>query len=250
MFPADIITGQGCPVHGKMIFSYETGEGKLTIILTQKHVGRGLRVPEAAPENDFRSLIERCNCGDREAWAQFYALCFPLVSLAVRRISYSDPEDNEDTIQDVFVQLFKALRAYDPARSLQAYVLEIARRVAIGRLRNMAAAKRGGLNPGHKRVNAHDCDDDEEAVAVASPHADQEVLLIKAQEGNLLRKALGNVTENCRRLLLLRYEQELSYKEIAKTTGVKEPTLRVRVQRCLSALGERYSELSSKENGT
>jgi RNA polymerase sigma-70 factor, ECF subfamily len=236
-------------VQRETIFTYETGEVELTIISTQKHIGRGLRVPVVDRENDFRSLIERCNSGDREAWAQFYALCFPLVSLAVRRSAYSDPADIEDTIQEVFIQLLRALRVYDPTRSLQAYVLEIARRVAIGRLRNVSAAKRGGVNPGHKRVNAHDCDDGEETVSVASPDANQEILLIRAQEGHFLRKALGHITEKCRNLLSLRYEQELSYKEIAQTTGVKEPTLRVRVQRCLSALGERYSELSSKENG-
>ena len=206
-------------------------------------------MPAADLENDFRSLVERCNCGDREAWAQFYALCFPWVSLAIRRTAYADPEDIEDTIQEVFIQLFKALRIYDPTRSLHAYVLEIARRVAIGRLRSVAAAKRGGLNPGHKRVNAHDCDDGEETVSVASPQTSQEILLMKAQEGHFLRKALGHITEKCKHLLALRYEQELSYQEIAQATGVKEPTLRVRVQRCLSALGERYSELSSKENG-
>ncbi len=249
MPPADLMAGQGSPVHGEMIFSYETGEGEFTIIPTQKHIGRGLRVTAADRENDFRSLIERCNRGDREAWVQFYSLCFPLVSLAVRRTAYSDPEDTEDTIQEVFIHLFKALRAYDPSRSLHAYVLEIARRVAIGRLRNLSAAKRGGLNPGLKRVNAHDCHDGEETVSVESPHANQEILLMRAQEGHFLRKALGHITEKCRHLLSLRYEQELSYQEIAQATGVKEPTLRVRVQRCLSALGERYSELSSKENG-
>ncbi len=213
------------------------------------NTGRGLTVPAADRENDLRSLIERCNSGDKEAWAQFYALCFPLVSLAVRRSAGAGPEDAEDTMQEVFIQLFKALRVYDPTRSLQAYVLEITRRVVIGRFRKISAAKRGGRNPGHKRVNAHDCDCGEETVSVASPDADQEVLLIRAQEGLFLRKALGHITENCRQLLLLRYEQELSYKEIAEATSVKEPTLRVRVQRCLSALGERYSEVSSKENG-
>ncbi len=206
-------------------------------------------MPAACRENDLRSLIERCNSGDKEAWAQFYALCFPMVSLAVRRSAGAGAEETEDTTQEVFIQLFKALRVYDPTRSLQAYVLEIARRVAIGRFRNISAAKRGGLNPGHERVNAHDSDHGDGTVSVASPDPDQEILLIKAQEGQFLRKALGRVTENCRQLLLLRYEQELSYKKIAETTGVKEPTVRVRVQRCLSALGERYSELSSKESG-
>jgi RNA polymerase sigma factor (sigma-70 family) len=236
-------------VHNGTIFSYERGEGELTIILTQEHIGRGLRVPEADRQNDLRSLIERCNYGDREAWAQFYAFCLPLVSLAVRRSAHSNSEDTEDTIQEVFIQLFKALRVYDPSRSLQAYVLEIARRVAIGRLRNLSAAKRGGLNPVHKRVSAHDCDDGEETVSVASPDANPEILLLRAQEGHFLRKALRHITDKCRHLLSLRYEQELSYKEIAQATGTKEPTLRVSVQRCLSALGDRYSELSSKENG-
>jgi len=118
----------------------------------------------------------------------------------------------------------------------------------VGRFRSNSAAKRGGVNPAYKRVNALDCDDDDETALLASPHADQENSLIKAQEGHFLRKALGRISEKCRKLLALRYEQELSYKEIAETTGVKAPTLRVRVQRCLSALGGRYLEVSSMEN--
>jgi len=46
-----------------------------------------------------------------------------VVSLAVRRTAYSDPEDTEDTIQEVFIQL-QSVTGLRPDSSLQAYVLK------------------------------------------------------------------------------------------------------------------------------
>lgn len=202
-----------------------------------------------APSNrdDARSLVARCNLGETRAWEEFYARYLGMVSAAVRRMSRSEADDTEDTIQEVFLHLFRALEHYDPARSLEAYILEITRRVRISRYRHTSAAKRGGTNPHHRQINAHDSRDPEQYVSVADSGQDQEMQLIRAEETRLLRRALGLISEACRKLLGLRYDQGLSYKEIGVILNEKEASLRVRVQRCLASLSKNYSQVSSQE---
>jgi RNA polymerase sigma factor (sigma-70 family) len=203
----------------------------------------------AAPNqgDDIRTLVSRCNRGDKQAWEEFYAMYFNMVSAAVKRISRSEPDETEDTVQEVFIHLFKALKHYDPARSLEAYILEIARRVRISRYRYGAAAKRGGANPHPRNVNAHDSADGEQYVSIRSSNPNQEMQMIQAEEARMLRKALGLISEGCRELLRLRYDQGLSYQEVGEILRAKEGSLRVRVQRCLAALGRSYSRVSSGE---
>lgn len=208
-------------------------------------------MPHRGPGNDTESLIRRCNQGEQRAWEEFYAAYHGMISLAVRRLPGPASEDTDDVVQEVFLHLFKALRNYDPSRPVEAYILEIARRVTISRLRMGAAAKRGGLNPGNRRVDAHGGEEGEAGtIQVKYQGADQEQLLMDAQEGRLLHMALKAVSESCRRLLALRFEQGLSYREIAETLNEKEGTLRVRLQRCLSALARHFAVINSEEGGT
>lgn len=193
---------------------------------------------------DDVALIARCNRGDRYAWNEFYRKYLPLIRCAVKRFAQSD--DLEDLTQEVFIQLFKALKQYDSTRHLEAYIMEIARRVAIGHYRRTSASKRGGRNP-LSRVNALDDSHEPGYVSIPAPGEDQEASLITAQEKGLLRAALQTLSEACRNLLGLRYDQGLSYKEIGEVLKVKEATLRVQVARCLSGLARGYAAADLRE---
>jgi RNA polymerase sigma-70 factor (ECF subfamily) len=196
---------------------------------------------------DLCSLIQRCNRGEKSAWEEFYAYCLPLVRCAVTRLFRTRPDEIEDVIQDVFIHLFKALRHYDISRSLEAYVLEIARRVAISRFRHVSALKRGGQNPGRVPLDGHGPNDDTSWASSTAQNETQEEALIKAQDASFLRRALERLSDSCRRLLAMRYDAGLSYGDIAAELNVREGTLRVRVQRCLSSLALAYAEASLKE---
>jgi RNA polymerase sigma-70 factor, ECF subfamily len=189
---------------------------------------------------ELQALIRRCNDGDSRAWEDFYARYHPMISAAVRRRFSSHSADSEDLAQEVFINLFRALKHYDPARSIEAYILEIVRRVGISRYRKESSMKRGGGNLGTASINTHDGEQERGYISVASARDDQETELMKAQETRLLRRALGAISEACRQLLELRYAQGLSYSEISALLGVKEATLRSQAQRCLSSLGREY----------
>ncbi len=199
---------------------------------------------------ELRRLIERCNRGDRKAWEEFYGRHFGMILATARKHCANDPLEAEDICQEVFISLFTALKSYDPARSIEAYILEIVRRVRISRYRKDAAVKRGGREQAPRPLKTLDGEDEGGYVAVTSPGDDQETALIKAQESHRLRKALDTLSENCRRLLGLRYDEGLSYREISVLLGVKEVTLRSQTQRCVSSLSRGYENLSPREEGT
>jgi RNA polymerase sigma-70 factor (ECF subfamily) len=170
-----------------------------------------------------------------------------MVRCAVARSFRSRPEEIEDGVQETFIRLFRALHQYDPSRPIETYILEIARRVAISRFRNVSAVKRGGLNPGHAIVDPQDAGGEAGYVCLTSRGESQEEALMREQDARLLRKALEKLSEFCKTLLAMRYDAELTYKDIAAQLDMREGTLRVKVQRCLSALAARYREVSLGE---
>ena len=194
--------------------------------------------------SDVRDLVNACNRGDKDSWQEFYSRYLPLVHCAVRRFSPSD--ELEDVSQEVFIQLFKALRDFDESKSLEAYIMEIARRVAIGRFRRATAFKRGGRNRESSLDTWRDGDLQRGFCSSASAE-NQEMFLIRAEETNFLRFALNAISEACKKLLGFRYDQGLSYQEISALLGTKEATLRVQVARCLSSLSTHYGRAASME---
>jgi RNA polymerase sigma factor, sigma-70 family len=75
----------------------------------------------------------RLNQGSPEALEQCYRMLGPLVASYVAR--YVPRPDVEDVLQRVFYEVWRARARYDPQRSLQAWVLGIARKRAIDQLR-------------------------------------------------------------------------------------------------------------------
>ena len=136
----------------------------------------------------------------------------------------------EDVVQEVFYKLFVALRSYDPARPIVPYVWAIAKRVAISYIRTNYPKQPNAPWHDGGPVGPLRCPDPEE-------------LMIKTEEQVLLRRAIDTLSVDGRKLLALRFNDGLSYGEIAARLGVKEVTLRTQVSRYLLLLGRNYGRL-------
>jgi RNA polymerase sigma factor, sigma-70 family len=79
---------------------------------------------------------------DEVALAECYVALNPLVRRYVRR--HVPPDDVDDVVQVVFVEVWRCQRRYDPTRSLEGWVLGIARKRAIDHLRARAPRPPGG----------------------------------------------------------------------------------------------------------
>ncbi len=92
----------------------------------------------AAPDDDIQpevELLRRVARGDQGAFAELYdRLKRPIYALAVRMLGH--PEEAEEVLQDVFLEVWKKAAEYDPERSRPfSWVIVKARSRALDRLR-------------------------------------------------------------------------------------------------------------------
>lgn len=142
-----------------------------------------------------------------------YTRLRPVLRSYLRRLVPAD--DVDDVVQASFVDLWRTRARYDPARSLEAWALSIARRRAIDYLRSrpLATASLGDLAepPGED----------------GREHADR---LADAAE---LRGALSALPQPQREAIELAYYGELSQREIAERLRVPIGTIKARTARGL-----------------
>jgi len=142
-----------------------------------------------------------------------YARLRPVLQSYLRRLVPAD--DVDDVVQASFVDLWRTRARYDPARSLEAWALTIARRRAIDylRARPLPAAPLGDL-----------------AEPPGDDGRDHAVRLADAAE---LRSALLTLPRPQREAIELAYYGELSQREIAERLRVPIGTIKARTARGL-----------------
>lgn len=156
----------------------------------------------------------------------------PLFNYAHRLLL--DPHDAEEVVQDTFIRAHKALtRKYSEAQcrdlQLRAWLFRIARNLS----RNKRRGKRHELEQQISETGA-----EIESVSALSIVCEVE----KREDLERLDDAIRGLPEEVRELIVLRFIEEMSYAEIAETTGTSEASLRGKVFRSLRALRDALSK--------
>ncbi len=184
-------------------------------------------------------LVRECLAGSEDAWRDLYSRYVFLMRSVVTRNGRLSNEDVEDITQTAFLSLTTALKSYDFTHTLSRFVCIITERVLVDEYRSRSAAKRNGQTE-PMDVSDPSC---EEQVSARADTELQDVRLEKAQECSRVRTALKELDPRCRRLLELRYYNEIPFTEIARTAGTSKNTLIVRARRCLEKLRARFDVL-------
>ena len=146
--------------------------------------------------------------------------------------------DPEDLAQDVFVQLFKTLDRYDPARPLENWVSRLALNVCLKALRSR------GRRP---EWRWSDLSEGEQAVVESLLH-EPETDTSQAQDGReLLAKLLDALSPQERMILTLLHLEEKSVAEIAAATGWNATLVKVRAFRARAKMRKALAALESKK---
>jgi RNA polymerase sigma-70 factor (ECF subfamily) len=137
----------------------------------------------------------------RELYPRVYGFCF---SMTRRR------SDAEDLAQQTFLQAFASLRQFRPAQPIGPWILRIAHNLFISQLRS--------------RRPQTDLDDPElEPLASSDPAP--EAVAISQETRDEVRQALRSLAPLAQVILVLRYQQQLSYEEIAAVIDVPVTTV-------------------------
>jgi RNA polymerase sigma-70 factor (ECF subfamily) len=177
-------------------------------------------VDALAPDFELSGLLRRGDLRSAGAWLvehharDVFVLCRSM--LKQRALA-------EDVTQDVFASAFEKLKGFRLEASARTWLLTIARNRCIDQLR------RAGREP----VELTEEGDESERTADEAPLPPE--LLSRRVD---VDAALGQLLENERALVVLRFRHGLEYPELAAVFGIKEGTVRMRLSRALGRMRE------------
>lgn len=177
-----------------------------------------MSVRASTPEEQAEVL--RARRGDAAAfdrlvaryYRRVYTLCLSLLE---------DPAEAEDATQEAFWRAYRHLQRYDPTRPFRTWLLSIAAHHAIDRLR-----RRKPRAPWNEALPAQD----------PSP----EERLLAQEEQERIRRLVGQLPPLERALVLLRYWEGASYREMAQALSLSESAVKSRLFRARRALAQAY----------
>jgi len=171
--------------------------------------------------NDERACVARCLHGDASAFEPLVARYErALFGVALRLVG--NYEDARDVTQNTFIRAYERLETFDPDRRFFSWIY----RIAVNESLNLRRARRP-----------------QEELGTSLEVAGGQTEAVEAGErAARLEKAIAQLSEEYREVVMLRYYVELSYEEIGAAVGVPEKTVKSRLfsarQRLAVLLGE------------
>jgi RNA polymerase sigma-70 factor (ECF subfamily) len=174
------------------------------------------------------SPSERVRHGDLDAFAQV----FDEYHLRILRYLCSlvgDGDLAEDLAQQTFVKAYRALAEGSPPENLAAWLYTIATRTGLSALRRRKLIAWLPLQMGDAARRS----------LTREPEA-------RLGEQELVAQALAQLSKSNAACLLLRFQQGLSYEELAEVLGISVPAARMRTSRARAAFREAYLQLEQE----
>ncbi len=171
------------------------------------------------PKSEDERLVELMQLtarGDQDAFAEIYdTLSGPVYGL-VRRV-LRDPAQSQEVAQEVMVEIWRQATRFDSARgSVKGYVLTVAHRRAIDRVRSAQSSTDRELRVGRSSVER-----DFDQVSEAVEHK---------MEVQQVRRALGVLTTLQREAVQLAYYGGYTHREVSDLLGVPLGTVKTRLR--------------------
>ena len=182
-------------------------------------------VPSEARSHDIsdHELVRRCQNGDKRAmetlmrqyqqWA--YNIAYGMLA---------SPEDASDVVQDVFLWLWENIGQFRFKSQFSTWLY----RIVTNRCLNLKDQRQ------RRKTDPMEIDDSQPWVPLETTTPERTVLL--AEQREILQKALANLKDDYRKILILREMQDLSYEELAEVLGCSVGRVRSRLHEARRAL--------------
>lgn len=176
------------------------------------------RADASARDLDWTILMARAQDGDRAAYLRLLREITPYLRSRARRW-HKEAWDIEDTVQDILLTLHAVRHTYDPSRPFGPWLVGIADRRAIDRLRRLGRTSRREteLNLDHQALTAP---------------AEADIGLDKGR----LKEAIGNLPPIQQKAVNLLKLKEMSLKDASSETGLSVASLKMATHRALQSL--------------
>lgn len=171
--------------------------------------------------NNEQDIIRRAQKGDSEAFRTLVeGYQTQVYRLAARMCGESAADD---VTQEAFVAAWRALPSFRGDCRFSTWLYRLATNAAIDLLR---------------REKRHRNADDITELELSDDGLSPQELAERGETQEAVRRALGQLSEEHRQVLLLRYMQELDYGEIADALEISEGTVKSRISRAKGRLRE------------
>jgi RNA polymerase sigma-70 factor (ECF subfamily) len=175
---------------------------------------------------EARELVQKVLQGDAKAAQEFveryrgymYKTCSNI-------LGYRDP-DAEDMVQEAFIVAFRKLPEFELRTTLEPWLAQICVFLCYQHIRK-------------RQRMISKMDEDLETLAVPTAVARQESLdeeNTRKEKVAFLDKCLGQISEECRKIIELREKEEKAYADIGKIMKIPIGTVMSRLSRCKQAL--------------
>ena len=168
-----------------------------------------------------RISVQAALAGDQSAFADLVTRYQSAVyNMAYRMLG--DPTEAEDAAQEVFVRAWNQLRTFQLDRRFSTWLLSIASHHCIDMLRRRKpTAPLDGV-----------------ALFVPSDAPEPDELALQGERRDMVQRMLNTLPEKYRTVTVLRYYNDLSYDEIAQTTGLTESAVKTQLHRARRMLAD------------
>ncbi|MEO6031505.1 MAG: sigma-70 family RNA polymerase sigma factor [Burkholderiaceae bacterium] len=173
----------------------------------------------AVPDADWTILMARAQQGEGAAYLRLLQEVTPYLRvLAMRR--HRDPRDIEDALQDVLLTVHAIRHTYDPARPFAPWLVAIANRRLVDRLRRQ----------GRTRARETPLSAEHDHFAGAATNFEE------STDRDKLQDAVGHLPPRQQQAIRLLKLEEMSLKEAANASGMSIASLKVATHRALISL--------------
>lgn len=175
-------------------------------------------------------LVSQCIQGDSGAFEEIVTRYKKLVYSVVYKM-INDKEEVHDVAQEVFIRLYKSLDKYNPEYRMSTWIVKITTNLCLDTLRK-------------KKQDTVALDD---AIGVSSPVDTPEESLIKSQRSLLIKKAINELPEKYKVLIILFHNNGMSYEEMTKIVDEPMSIIKNRLYRARLMLKDKLESIRKEE---
>lgn len=190
---------------------------------------------------DYQLVLAAREQGDQRAYADLMKFYREPIYMLLLRMTHN-PTDADDLTIETFGKAFCQLNTYTPTNTFSTWLFSIASNSGIDYIRRQ-----------HLNVVSLDSlsvrnEDDQYEYPIPSENPNPEQQLINKQRGEQLRAVVRQLKPRYRRVVEMRYFEELSYEEIAERLKLPMGTVKIQLRRARMLLAEILNPANRNSN--
>ena len=139
----------------------------------------------------------------------------------------SSPDNAEDIVQQVFINLWNTRETIDPEKPIKSYLLTSVKNRCLNYIRD------------NKKYRSYYLDIESELEIPVS----EKDLINEKHLNDRLKEALEKLPEKCREIFVLCRFEDMKYKEVAEKLGISQKTVEAQMSKALKIMREELKDL-------